>query len=62
MANRDETVAHLLDLMAQAGVTGVTTRKMFGEHAVYLDGKVVALLCDDRLFIKPTPRALAVFA
>jgi TfoX/Sxy family transcriptional regulator of competence genes len=30
-------------------------RKMFGEYALYLDAKVVALVCDDELFLKPTP-------
>lgn len=29
-------------------------RKMFGEYAVYCDEKVVALICDNRLFVKPT--------
>ena len=29
-------------------------RKMFGEYALYHDGKVVALACDNRLFIKPS--------
>lgn len=29
-------------------------RKMFGEYALYLDGKVVAFACDNSLFIKPT--------
>lgn len=33
---------------------GVTTRKMFGEYALYCDGKVVALVCDDTLFVKIT--------
>ena len=27
---------------------------MFGEYALYREGKVAALLCDDRLFLKPT--------
>lgn len=27
---------------------------MFGEYALYCDGKTVALICDDQLFIKPT--------
>lgn len=27
-------------------------RKMFGEYALYADDKVVALVCDDRLFVK----------
>lgn len=30
-------------------------KKMFGEYALYLDGKVVALVCDNQLFVKPTP-------
>ena len=32
----------------------ITYRKMFGEYAVYSRGKVVALICDDQLFVKPT--------
>ena len=32
----------------------ITYRKMFGEYAVYCEGKVVALICDNRLFVKPT--------
>lgn len=27
---------------------------MFGEFALYVDGKVIALVCDDTLFVKPT--------
>lgn len=30
-------------------------RAMFGEYALYADGKVVALVCDDRLFVKIVP-------
>lgn len=29
-------------------------RKMFGEFALYHAGKVIALACDNRLFIKPS--------
>lgn len=32
----------------------ISFRKMFGEYALYCNGKVVALICDDQLFIKPT--------
>lgn len=32
----------------------LTYKKMFGEYALYLDGKVVALACDNSLYIKPT--------
>ena len=53
MATRRETIAHLSDLLGPA----FTFRKMFGEYALYLDGKVVALICDDQLFAKPTASA-----
>lgn len=29
-------------------------RKMFGEYAVYVDAKVVALACDNQLFVRPS--------
>jgi len=32
----------------------LTSKKMFGEYALYLDGKVVAFACDNSLFIKPS--------
>ena len=31
----------------------LTYKKMFGEYALYLDGKVVAFACDNSLFVKP---------
>ena len=32
----------------------VSVRKMFGEYAVYYEGKVVGLVCDNKLYIKIT--------
>lgn len=32
-------------------------KKMFGEYALYLHGKVVALACDNSLYVKPTKAA-----
>ena len=29
-------------------------KKMFGEYALFVNNKVVALICDNSLFIKPT--------
>ncbi len=58
MATSAATVDHLIDILSGAGT--VTARKMFGEYALYLDGTVVAFICDDTLFIKPTPGALAL--
>ncbi|WP_374434633.1 TfoX/Sxy family protein [Tabrizicola sp.] len=58
MSTRAESIEHLLDALAPLPVS---PRKMFGEYALYLDGKVVALVCDDQLFLKPTPGAQAAF-
>jgi TfoX/Sxy family transcriptional regulator of competence genes len=44
-----EFVADQLD-----GACEVSYRKMFGEYALYANGKVVALICDNQLFVKPT--------
>lgn len=35
----------------------LTYKKMFGEYALYLDGKVVAFACDNSLFVKPSQAA-----
>jgi TfoX/Sxy family transcriptional regulator of competence genes len=32
----------------------VTSKKMFGEYGLYFDDKMFALICDNKLFIKPT--------
>ncbi|MDE2087196.1 MAG: TfoX/Sxy family protein [Xanthomonadaceae bacterium] len=32
-------------------------KKMFGEYALYVDGKVVAFACDNSLFVKPSTAA-----
>jgi TfoX/Sxy family transcriptional regulator of competence genes len=45
-------IEFVADQMGNAG--NITYRKMFGEYAVYLDGKVVALVCDNKLYVKPT--------
>jgi len=39
----------------QIGAAGrISSRKMFGEYAIYCGDKVVALVCDDRLFVRQT--------
>lgn len=60
MATDRETAAFIAEVMEEAGA--VSTRAMFGEYALYLDGKVIALICDDTLFLKPTQGALALVA
>lgn len=52
MATSQSTADFLTEQVKSAGA--VRNRKMFGEYALYCDEKVVALICDDRLFMKPT--------
>ncbi len=52
MATKQSTVDFLTDQMHGAGA--VRCRKMFGEYAIYCNDKVVALVCDEELFVKPT--------
>lgn len=57
MSTRRQTIAALLDMLAPAGPMSV--RAMFGEYALYMEGRVVALVCDDVLYVKPVPGARA---
>ncbi|WP_062304104.1 TfoX/Sxy family protein [Demequina subtropica] len=52
MSTARATVEHLLE---QLEPLPVRVRAMFGEYALYCDEKVVALVCDDTLFLKPAP-------
>jgi TfoX/Sxy family transcriptional regulator of competence genes len=52
-------VAHLED---QLSGHNVRTRPMFGEYGIYCDEKVVGLICDDTLFLKPSTADPALFA
>lgn len=52
MASDQDFVDFIIDQIEHAGP--VTYRKMFGEYAIYYNGKVIALICGNQLFIKPT--------
>ena len=56
---RQPTVDFILEQLSD--VDGVSARKMFGEYALYVGAKTVALICNDQLYVKPTAagRALA---
>ena len=60
MATRRQTIDFMLGQIAAAGT--VDAKKMFGEYALYCDGRLVGLVCDDRLFIKPTAAGLGYAA
>ena len=55
MPSSKDLAEYVCDQVREAGV--VSMRKMFGEYAIYCDGKVVALICDDQLFVKKTVAA-----
>lgn len=52
MASDLEFVEYVCDQINTAGQ--ITFRKMFGEYAIYCEGKVIALVCDNQFFVKPT--------
>ena len=54
MATNDRVIKQICEEFAPAGVT---CKKMFGEYGLFVAGKVFALVCDDTLFVKPTPSA-----
>lgn len=58
MASDASFVQYVCD---QAGLGArVTTKRMFGEYALYVDGKVTAFVCDNRVFLKPTAEGRAL--
>ncbi len=52
MASNQEFVDYVCDQLR--GVPGLQTKKMFGEYALFCDSRMVALICDNQLFVKPT--------
>ncbi len=52
MASDKDFVKFIVDQIEDAGL--ITYRMMFGEYGIYCDGKIVALVCDNQLFVKPT--------
>ena len=52
MASELDFVEFVVDQMENAGE--ITYRKMFGGITLYCESKVVALICDNQLFVKPT--------
>jgi TfoX/Sxy family transcriptional regulator of competence genes len=52
MASDQKFIDYILD---QIDISGrVTCKKMFGEYGLYYDDKLFGLVCDNKLFIKPT--------
>lgn len=52
MASDPSLVAFIIDQIDAD--CGVTSKKMFGEYGLFSEGKMFAMVCDDRLFFKKT--------
>ncbi|KAF5087399.1 hypothetical protein DSECCO2_49610 [anaerobic digester metagenome] len=52
MATSKEFAEYVCDQLMAAG--NVSCRKMFGEYGIYLDEKIVGLICDNQFFLKKT--------
>ena len=52
MSSDKDFIAFVCEQLRGAGE--ISSRRMFGEAAVYLQDKVVGLVCDNQLFVKPT--------
>jgi TfoX/Sxy family transcriptional regulator of competence genes len=58
MPTRKETIEFILGKLRDRSC--FSARAMFGEYALYADGKVVALVCDDLLYVKLLPASAAL--
>jgi TfoX/Sxy family transcriptional regulator of competence genes len=52
MASNPNFVAYVIEQIKNAGE--ITAKKMFGEYGIYSDEKIFGLICDNKLYIKPT--------
>lgn len=59
MATSTEFHDYVAECLAPIG--GCATRKMMGDYCLYFYGKVIGLICDNQLFLKPTPSVLRLF-
>ena len=58
MVTSRKTVDYIVGQIESAGT--VAARQMFGEYGLYCDGKMIAIIGDEQLFVKPTVRGRAL--
>lgn len=58
MATQKETIEFILSKLRDRN--RFAARAMFGEYALYADGRVVALVCDNLLYVKILPASDAL--
>lgn len=54
MASDQNFVDFVIEQIQNTGT--ISAKKMFGEYGIYSDGKLFGLICDNKLFIKPTSK------
>jgi TfoX/Sxy family transcriptional regulator of competence genes len=52
MSSELDFVQFIADQMETAGK--ITYKKMFGDYGIYCNGVIFGLICDNKVFIKPT--------
>ena len=57
MGTSKEFADYVCDQLMVAG--NISCKKMFGEYGVYLDEKIVGLICDNQFFLKKTEAGTA---
>ena len=58
MASSKEYLDFILEQLS--GVDGITYRAMMGEYILYLHGRIIGGIYDDRFLVKPTKSAVAL--
>ena len=58
MACDADFVQYIADQCSGAGE--IVTKKMFGDYAIYCNGKIFGLICDNRFYLKPTEAGRAL--
>ena len=58
MASGREYLEFILEQLS--GVDGITHRQMMGEYILYLNGRIIGGIYDDRFLVKPTQSARAM--
>lgn len=52
MANDESFINYVLDQLSE--IKELNTKKLFGEIAIYLNDKIVAMICDNQFLVKST--------
>jgi DNA transformation protein len=60
MPNTPDFVVHVLEMMRPTAQA--SARAMFGGHGLYIDGRIVAIVVDDALYLKTDAQTLPAFA